>query len=199
MKIKSTEYKLNAALDVAPKLKDIITRLNGYAHACRRTTGKVLGKLIPARLHDAPLMIVHSKRMCDEWRGKIFGGRPYFSVNALEVWNRSRPYWTWEGPELTLGFNAVHITEVLCDAHEEELPLLILWVGENVLTLDKFAVDQDYLDHVTEAWSGSYLPRFVPEKSYVDAKLAALPPALSPDEECFVGHEGLPVYVVTFC
>jgi len=198
MNFKSTRHSLQHALDTRPELADVITELKEHTHACRYTAGKLLSGLVEENLLSAPMFVVYSKRMPEDWRPKLTNGRPYPIFDGFVRWDRAYPYWAWESIELTFAFEGIYVMDTLCDAFEEGKPVLVAWIGEQVITVDEVRLDQGYLDLMSEAFRVRSFPRFSPDESYVQAKLAELPPPLSSDEERFIGGDGETIYVIPF-
>jgi len=198
MKIKSTQYNLTAVLEAAPLLKEVIAELDKFPHVCYETHGVFLAELISEELFDAPMMVVRSKRMTDEWRAGLFYNGPKFCIDGLARRGMPRAYWAWEGPGLSLAFKVAEVIDPLCSAYETELPLLVVWIAENIIHVDELTLSQPYLDTMSEVFQVAQFPRFVPDESYVNARLAELPPPLATNEDRFVGEEGQPIYIVRF-
>jgi hypothetical protein len=198
MKITFTQHYREDVLVDAPRLKKILTALQNSLHGYHVTTGELLPQVVPSELKNAPVMIVYSARMSDFWRPDLSEGHPSFTTEGLFRRGDEGTYWTWEDLGLPIAVNAINAGELLCDAHENNLPLLMVWVTQYFITLCEVWVDQEYLDLMAAAIQRAFSKPSTPSETDLESKFAQLPRPLSPHERRYISEKGEPVYIAGF-
>jgi hypothetical protein len=196
MKFNSDRYDLQAVLSKAPDFGDVPSKLDAAPHACYAAQGSLLTKVLPRRLYEAPMLVVRSKRMTESWRPYLYNERPRFTLDRLAARNIPEPFWTWDGPGLSLSFNTLDYAGLLCDAIEARKPMLVAWVVGDTVTVDQVPINQKYLNMMSTGITKKMLPQFVPPEFVTGEEVAQIPSELFADEHRYILEGERSAYIV---
>lgn len=198
MTLDGTQFEIAMATKKEPSLKIIFDKLRLFDNAFCATTGSAISGLIGARYREAPVLFIASKRMKDIWIDSRNYREAHITINGCEAGFWSKAYLTWSGVEFSFAIDTLELTDVFSEggAHGQ---VLVVWISDTKLSFDSFSVDEDFLDFVDVARQARHIPRFIPDEDYIRSKIEGFPRKMSPDEQCFIGADGEPVYLVVSC
>lgn len=198
MSLHNAQFEINAMLKIEPKMERIIRNLESYANAFHVTKGYSVPAMIRADYRHLPVLFIASRRMRNAWFESRHRRGVHISVDGCATDFHSSSYLTWSGDKISFAIDTRDLADVFSDGELFGV-VLVVWVADTVMTLDSFSVDEEFLEILYVADQSRHIPRFVPDKDYVEARLADFPPLMSPDELRIIGAAGEPVYLAVAC
>jgi hypothetical protein len=189
--------KLSDALRDSGDFAEAVKRLQAVHHGVFVGDGALLPTLIDAEAAEAPLLIIRSERVSEEWvNGSCW---PEFAVDGCDNSFGASPYLVWGAGDVTLAVATIDISEALNAAAAHGI-MLVAWVVGDSVIITPFTVNEDMMyDWYCMSRASQILLRFVPSDEYVESVHAGFPPLLSDAEQRFIGDQGEPTYVAELC
>ena len=194
MTMNKNQFCINATLAMQPQLKAIINALDSSVNSYYISKGISVPQAVEEEFYDYPLLFIASKRMRDAWNHR----GAHLTLNGAESGFHSTSYLTWCGENLSFAIDTMELEDVFGDGLRLG-QVLVMLVAETVMTLDSFDVDDDFTDFLYVADQARRIPRFVPDATYLDLKMAGFPSLIRDDEQRFLGQNGEPVYLAMDC
>lgn len=193
MTLEENQRTLEFALAHSPELAAIIQRMGDTPHAVYVGKRGALPGIFKEERFEDPLLIIRSARLTDDWGNETDG--PNFTLDGCDAGFDSNSYLTWPGSEFTLSIDSYDVRGIFNDSYRSAC-VSVLWVTQNTITHTTFTIHKDFLDFAHVSSQARHLPRFVPDESYVKAKMATFPPLISEEEQRYIGANGEPAYIV---